>query len=146
MVQPGFWDNQDQAKATIDESNRLKGWIDPWSSLDDRVSELTALVELLEEEEDADLEAEFTRGLASVEKDLEVLEVRTMLQGGDDHRDLHLSLRRQRQMCIRDSSWRNSRSKVPPKLLDLAIKLLELLKLLPIHPVSYTHLTLPTKA
>ncbi|MEC7833794.1 MAG: PCRF domain-containing protein, partial [Gemmatimonadota bacterium] len=75
MVQPGFWDNQDQAKATIDESNRLKGWIDPWSSLDDRVSELTALVELLEEEEDAELDAEFARGLASVEKDLEALEV-----------------------------------------------------------------------
>ncbi len=87
MVQPGFWDSPDQAKATIDESNRLKGWVDPWSSLDARVSELTALVELLEEEEDAELEAEFTRGLASVEKDLEVLEVRTMLQGGDDHRD-----------------------------------------------------------
>ncbi len=87
MVQPGFWDSQDQAKATIDESNRLKGWVDPWSNLDARVSELTALVELLEEEEDAELDAEFTRGLASVEKDLEVLEVRTMLQGEDDHRD-----------------------------------------------------------
>ena len=68
MVQPGFWDSPDQAKATIDESNRLKGWVDPWSSLDARVSELTALVELLEEEEDADLAAEFTRGLASVER------------------------------------------------------------------------------
>ena len=87
MVQPGFWDNQDQAKATIDESNLLKGWINPWSSLDSRVAELAALVELLEEEEDAELGAEFARGLSSVEKDVEVLEVRTMLQGDDDHRD-----------------------------------------------------------
>ena len=92
MVQPGFWDNQDQANATIEESNRLKGWIDPWSSLDARVSELTALVELLEEEEDTELEAEFTRGLALAEKDLEALEVRTMLQGGDDHRDAMVTI------------------------------------------------------
>ncbi len=86
MAQPGFWDNQEAAKATIDESNRLKAWVGPWEELHDAVGELSAIAELLEEGEDPDLESEFARGLASQEKAVEALEVRTMLQGDDDHR------------------------------------------------------------
>jgi peptide chain release factor 2 len=87
MAQPGFWDNQDQAKGTIDESNRIKRWVEPWTTLNDGVSELRALAELLEEEDDAELESEFARGLDGLATGLEALELRTMLQGDDDHRE-----------------------------------------------------------
>ena len=86
MAQPGFWDNQELAKAVIDESNGIKGWLEPWRTLDDRVSDLCALVELLEEEDDAELAAEFGSGIADLAKGVEALELRTMLQGEDDHR------------------------------------------------------------
>ena len=86
MAQPGFWDNQELARAVIDESNSIKGWLEPWRALDGRVSDLRALVELLEEEDDAELAAEFGSGLDALAKGVEVLEVRTMLQGEDDHR------------------------------------------------------------
>ena len=59
MAQPGFWDKQELAKALIDESNSIKGWLEPWRALDGVVSDLRALVELLEEEDDAELAAEF---------------------------------------------------------------------------------------
>jgi peptide chain release factor 2 len=86
MAQPGFWDNQELARTVIDESNSIKGWLEPWRVLDGRVSDLRALVELLEEEDDEELAAEFGSGVAEFAKGVEALEVRTMLQGEDDHR------------------------------------------------------------
>jgi peptide chain release factor 2 len=87
MTQPGFWDNQERAKSVIDESNRIKSWVEPWSALAERHAELVALAELLEEEDDAELAAEFGRGLDEMEKGLEALELQTMLQGEDDHHE-----------------------------------------------------------
>ena len=87
MAQPGFWDDQDGARGTIDESNRLKAWIEPWRGLSEKADELGALVELLEEEEDADLAAEFEGGLKALARGIAALELRTMLQGEDDHRE-----------------------------------------------------------
>jgi peptide chain release factor 2 len=87
MAQPGFWDHQEAARDTIAESNRIKAWVDPWNDLSAKVKELDALAELLAEEDDAELQAEFDRGLAGVERAVDSLEVRTMLQGDEDHRD-----------------------------------------------------------
>jgi peptide chain release factor 2 len=87
MSEPGFWDNQDRARATIDESNRLKGWIEPWAEARGKIDTLKELAELLELESDAEMEAEWAQELARVEKILEDLELRTMLQGEDDPRD-----------------------------------------------------------
>ena len=87
MAQPGFWGNQERAKAVIDEANGIKAWLDPWRALDHSVADLRALVELLEEEEDAELTVEFANGVADLAKGVEALELRTMLQGEDDHRE-----------------------------------------------------------
>jgi len=87
MAQPGFWDNQDTARETIDESNRLKGWVEPWKKLSARVDDLRTLAELLEEGEDAELAAECTKGLDQLLAGVAALELRTMLQGDDDHRE-----------------------------------------------------------
>jgi peptide chain release factor 2 len=87
MAAPGFWDDQEKARETITVANRLKGWVEPWKELDERVGDLKAMAELLEEEEDEELVAEWERGLAKLEAGVETLEVRTMLQGDDDHRE-----------------------------------------------------------
>lgn len=87
MAVPGFWDDQEAARGVIDESNRLKGWIEPWNALSGSIDDLDALVELLEMEEDPDLAAEFDTGLAALASGVEAIEVRTMLQGEDDHRE-----------------------------------------------------------
>ena len=92
MAEPGFWDDQESARATIDQSNRLKGWVEPWNELADKASELEALVELLEEEEDAELSGEFERELAVLEKGVEALELKTMLRGDEDHREAIVTL------------------------------------------------------
>jgi len=87
MAAPGFWEDQETARATIEEANRLKAWVGPWSELSKRASDLEALAELLKEEEDAELAGEFTRELDVLEDGLRELELRTMLQGEEDHRE-----------------------------------------------------------
>ncbi len=87
MAQAGFWDNQEKARETIEESNRLKGWVEPWSAVHEKATELGELAQLLEEESDAELEAEWGRELGALSSGVEELEVRTMLQGEDDHRE-----------------------------------------------------------
>ena len=92
MASPSFWDNQDAAKATIDEANKLKGWVEPWQALAKRTRELREMAELLELEPDEELEAEWEGELEGVRGSLEVLELQTMLQGEEDHRDAILTV------------------------------------------------------
>lgn len=92
MLAPTFWDNPDRARETIDEVNRLKGWIGPWHALDDKARELLELAELLEEEPDRELEEEWVKEVARLEASLEKLELKTMLQGENDHREAILTI------------------------------------------------------
>ena len=87
MAAPGFWDKPEAARTTIEEANKLKSWVGPWGELARKASDLHALAELLEEEEDADLASEFLRALAQLDEGVQDLELRTMLQGEDDHRE-----------------------------------------------------------
>ena len=92
MSVTGFWDDQDQAREVIAESNRLKGWVEPWKKLDEKSSELVELGALLEVESDDDLEAEWLAEVEEIERHSEALEIRTMLQGSDDHRGALLTV------------------------------------------------------
>jgi len=87
MAEPGFWDKQEKARETIAESNRIKAWVGPWTELRTRADDLQAMAELLEEESDAELLAEWERSLDTLTAGVESLEVKTMLQGEDDHRE-----------------------------------------------------------
>jgi peptide chain release factor 2 len=92
MALPGFWDRPDEAREVIAEANVQKGWVEPWTRLSTKGSELEELAQLLEEEPHADLEAEWARDLVTLEKGLEELELKTMLQGEEDHRDALLTI------------------------------------------------------
>ena len=92
MSAAGFWDDQQSARAVIEESKELKGWIEPFAALRSRVSELVELAELLETENDPDLEAQWQREVDALEPDIEKLELRAMLRGPDDARDALLTI------------------------------------------------------
>ena len=92
MADAGFWDNQDQAREVIAESNLLKGWVEPWKKLDEQASDLVEMATLLETESDDDLEAEWLAEVEQIERLIATLEVRTMLQGSDDHRGALLTV------------------------------------------------------
>ncbi len=92
MASQGFWDDREAARRVIDESNRLKGWVEPWDSLCERAGELEELSALLDEEADPDLEAEWREEIRALEDGVAGLELRTMLQGEDDHREAMLTI------------------------------------------------------
>jgi len=92
MAEPGFWDHPDRAREVIDEANRLKGWIEPYRDLTGKVTALEELAELLEVDSDAEMEAEWVKELDAAGAVLEALELKTMLQGPDDHRDAILTV------------------------------------------------------
>ncbi len=92
MAGQGFWNDREAARRVIDEANRLKGWVEPWAGLRTKGEELGELSELLREEEDDDLEEEWRQEILSLEEGLDLLELRTMLQGEDDHREAMLTI------------------------------------------------------
>jgi peptide chain release factor 2 len=92
MASPNFWDNPEEARAIIDEANKLKGWVEPWNEVAGRARDLEEMAELLEMEPDKELQAEWAQELEKVDRLLEELEFQTMLQGDDDHRNAILTI------------------------------------------------------
>ena len=92
MTGQGFWDDRDRARRVIAEANGLKEWVEPWRALCARAGDLAELGELLEDEDDPVLVEEWEAEIAALEEGLGRLELRTMLQGEDDHRDAMLTI------------------------------------------------------
>jgi len=92
MAEQGFWDRPDQAREVMEESKRLKGWVEPWTELNAKATELIELADLLTEEPDPELESEWAREVSRLEGGLDALELRTMLQGENDHRGAILTI------------------------------------------------------
>ena len=86
MAAPDFWNDRDAAREVIGETNRLKSWTAPWSGCSARADDLLEMIVLLEDEEDAELEAELQAGLTGAEREASRLESRNMLRGEDAHR------------------------------------------------------------
>ncbi len=92
MVAQGFWDSQDKARGVIEEANSLKRWVEPWNTLSARTGELREMADLLEMEPDKELEGEWVGELEAILVLADDLELQTMLQGEDDHRDAILTV------------------------------------------------------
>ncbi len=89
MTEPGFWDDQDQARAVTIEVNELKTWIGPWETARSRVAELVELAALLDAEDgdDPELVNELRTESETLESEIAQLELKNMLRGKDDRRD-----------------------------------------------------------
>ncbi len=92
MTAPSFWDDPEKARETMQQANRIEGWIEPWKELKEKSSDLRELAGLLETDPDPDLEKEWAAEIRRLERAVEALELRTMLQGEDDHRDAILTI------------------------------------------------------
>ena len=84
MEAPGFWDDQDGARETIDRVNTQKEWVEGWTGLSVRVTDLSELFELAEEEKDQDMLEEVEKELREFERDLGDLELRHRLGEKED--------------------------------------------------------------
>ena len=93
-VKTGFWDEPRRAQDTLKRMTLLKGEIDSWQKLRNKVDDLNILVELAQEESNPDGSgwSEVNKEVETVDKELSSLEFRTMLSGIDDHRNAILTI------------------------------------------------------
>lgn len=92
MAAPGFWNDNDGARAVVEEIRQLKRWTEPYADLTGRTAEALELAALVQQDPDAEL----TQGLAEeadrLLRAVEQLELQGMLQGPDDRRDALLTI------------------------------------------------------
>ena len=90
---PDLWNDQANATRVTGRLNTLQNDLERASSLRKRLEDLPVMFELAEEEGDADTRAEAEAELAKVGKDIEALEVRTLLSGEYDAREALVTIR-----------------------------------------------------
>ena len=86
QLDPAFWSNRERARDTVQEINTLKGWVVPAFQLTGQLADARGLAELLKADPDAAMEKELDREVATLDRAVASFELKSMLQGADDHR------------------------------------------------------------
>ncbi len=86
QAEPEFWGDQENATSVLRQAKTIKQWTTPLNETAEQIEELELLVEMVQEESDADTEAEIEEGVLSLEKHLEKLDFQFLLSGEDDSR------------------------------------------------------------
>jgi peptide chain release factor 2 len=92
MAAAGFWNDQQAAQGVVQQVKSLKGWVDPFESIEARVTSARELEEMLAAEPDAELAAELDHEVATLGRDTEAFRLRSLLSGRDDFRNAQLEI------------------------------------------------------
>jgi peptide chain release factor 2 len=92
MAAPDFWNDQEKVQATVQQIKALKGWVEPFDSIDARVKSAIELDEMLGVEPDQELSADLEREANVLEQEIEAFRLRSLLSGPDDFRDAQLEI------------------------------------------------------
>jgi peptide chain release factor 2 len=95
MAADNFWSNREQAQKFIDESNSLRGRIDPLLEAEKHLADFRVMVELGQTEPpeaQAKVHRELERDVAKFLKDLDALELKVFLNGPHDRNNCILSI------------------------------------------------------
>ena len=84
MASADFWQNQEKAKHTLQERNRLKQKITAWSRVASRLDDALLMAELAVEENDEPILNEISADLPKIQKEVKTLELSTLLSGEYD--------------------------------------------------------------
>ncbi|HTK55353.1 MAG TPA: peptide chain release factor 2 [Gemmatimonadales bacterium] len=84
---PAFWNDQNNAKAAVQEVKALKGWLTPATDIQGRLTATREMAEMLASEPDEGLLAEVEREGEALTTALEEFELKAMLRGPDDAGD-----------------------------------------------------------
>lgn len=92
MGAPDFWDSQEKAKPVVSELKTIKAQIDPLERLMEKFEDAKVAYEMSREADDADLLREADESLFAITKDLERVELLSLLSGKHDTRDCFLTI------------------------------------------------------
>lgn len=90
---PDLWDDQDNAQRVTSMLSAKNAEVERLEGLRTRIDDAQVMLELAEEEGDADTAAEVGAELDRLGKEIEALEVRTLLSGEYDSRDALVTIR-----------------------------------------------------
>lgn len=82
MAAPDFWDNQETAQEVVGQLKSLKSVCAPMTELLEKSDDLSALIEMAEEDES--IEPDVRNELDSIEKEVDSLELKALLNGPND--------------------------------------------------------------
>jgi peptide chain release factor 2 len=92
MTDASFWNDQEGAQEVVQEVKLLKNWVEPFHSIDARVTSASELDAMLRESPDADMLSELDAEIVSIDEALDAFELRSLLRGEDDFRDAQLEI------------------------------------------------------
>ncbi len=92
MLEEGFWDNQELAQQTTKEISSVKRTIQEWNEVRRLHDDASTLVELLDETEDAALQAELDALLPTLQRSVDELELASLLDGEYDANNAILTI------------------------------------------------------
>lgn len=90
-MEPGFWDDPESAQQVEKQIAEEQKWVDAWEALKERADDVETL-RLLAEEEDEDLEADIVAEAETLERELDRLELRSLLSDPDDKRNAIITI------------------------------------------------------
>ncbi|GAA4637324.1 peptide chain release factor 2 [Actinoallomurus vinaceus] len=92
---PDLWNDQDRAQQVTRKLSYLEGELGKVEGLRNRLDDATVLLELASEEADDDARGEAERELGALRKEIEQLEVRTLMSGEYDAREALITINAQ---------------------------------------------------
>ncbi len=90
---PNLWDDQEKAQAVNSKLSRLQSAVQGAERIRTKLDDVSILLELAEAEDDAAAHADVLKELREVHKQIDELEVRTLLSGEYDERDALITIR-----------------------------------------------------
>ena len=93
VAAPDLWDDQANATRVTGRLSLLQGELERFTDLASRIEDLAIMVQLGQEEGDADTLADAERELGRIKKAVESLEIRTLLSGEYDAREAIVTIR-----------------------------------------------------
>src|SRR4051794_17718865 len=92
MGETAFWDNPDAARSVVAEMKVIKAVTDPIETIFRGIDDARALMQLAQEASDQESMEEADRMLVDLEKKGEKVELQTLLDGANDHRNCFFTI------------------------------------------------------
>lgn len=87
-----FWDDTDNSSKVLKQINSLKSKVEGFKKLNNELNNLLEMSELLQVEEDEELAKELLKSTYTLEKDIQKLEITTLLSGKYDNNNAILTI------------------------------------------------------
>ena len=91
-IENDFWNDTDNSSKVLKQINSLKSKIEEFKKINNELNNLLEMSELMQSEEDEELARELLKSTYTLEKDIEKLEITTLLSGKYDNNNAILTI------------------------------------------------------